>query len=874
MEKQAKTPLIDALEKFGRQAARLDPAKLERFPFVLTALFGDEVQGHQDVFHRRAADVEVALLDVIARLRDKTDRRVATAVLAASPEFYGKTTSRRLDLLAAEGISSDVFWTRRPLVLREVSSELQATFPERSIAGASSSPVDQSLRKLEQVFRYAQDVAVKLEAFSAGASVAAVEDRALDTLFEERGAGDAETGAGDAFLDLISQTDQPLVSWSLWSYAFFHRYMRDVARDSYARDLLREELPTNWSIGDRSSVPFTEAETDLMLDTLQSNAGDDPVGFVEALVRTEMGRILYGRWDALLHSTDWRQQYAEPMHQSVTARRRDSLLATLVEICRVLQGHFPGLVLSTDTAANDYSVAFFSITSSAIRSRTARRQDPDAEPEPSWLPEEGADVSLGLRYLGTQAEVIDWGPVTDLMAASTFPPVAGDSSAATILQYSLGNRALVLCSRGDFEAAAALFEEQERMCRELRDQDGLRLSLRNRGSILASRGDIEGALVLFREDETISRALGDLAAAVQSLENQAHAMRDRGDVQNALTLYGEMEGISRQLEDQPAVAKSLTLQANALESVGDLESAAELYKAAEPIWREQGDREGLRNSLGKQANIYLRRRDDESALPLYEEVESICREMGDQARLADTIGNRGVVLYNRGELDQAMELFKVQESICRANDDATGISRSLGSQANVAYARGDEFAALAMYREVEETCRALLDEAALSSCLANQAVILGRRGSYDSAMSLFREQEALCQRMGDVAGLSSSLENQGTLLYGHGDLDGALALFGKAEQVCRESDDPRGLLRSLGDQARVLEVRGDYEGVLAIYKRMEGISRDLGDREVLASCLSAQAVLLRARLDRPTDALPLQEEASKLVDYNPRAGSD
>lgn len=873
--KKEKTPLVEALEKFGRQAARLDTPKLERFPFVLIALFGDGVQRDQESLHRRAADVEVALLDIVARLRDNTDRRIASAVLATSAEFYGKTTTRRLDVLQAEGISSDVFWTRRPLVLREISSELQATFLGRSATGVGSSSANESKRKLEQVYRYAQDVAVKLEAFHAGASVAAAEDPAFDTFFEERSPGDGELAAGGSFLNLVSQTDQPLVSWSLWSYAFLQRYMREVARDGHARDLLREDLPPSWSIGDRTSVPFTEPEIDLLLDILQSNAGGDPIDFEESIVRTEPGRLLYERWDELLHSTDWRVQYTEPVHESVTARTRAALLASVVEMCRVLQVRFPEQTLSAETASNDYCLAFFSVSSSAIRRRPAPGQGQAAEPKASTPSEEAAEVGLGLRYLGTQADVIDWGPITDLMAASAFGSVAvRNTSAATILQHSIGSRALVLASRGDLEAAAALFEEQERMCRELDDENGLRSSLRNRGSILASRGDIEAALRLFREDEAISRALGDLAGVLHSLGNQAHVMRDRGDVESALSLYGQMEAISRELKDQPAVARALTLQANAFESSGDLENAADLYGAVEQICREAGDREGLRNALGKQANIFVRVGDGQSALPLYAEVEGICRELNDQPRLADTIGNRGVVLLGSGELDQAMELFNTQETICRANDDVTGLSRSLGNQANVAYARGDEFGALALLREVEDMCRTLLDQEALSASLASQAAILGRRGAHDSALSLYREQQTICQHLGDTAGLSSALENQGVLLYARGDLDGALALFAQAEQVCRESDDHRGLLLSLGNQVRVSDVRGDFEGALSITKHMEAIARDLGDNEVLAACLSDQVFLLRARLDRPADALPLQEEVMRLVNYDPRTAGE
>jgi hypothetical protein len=45
----------------------------------------------------------------------------------------------------------------------------------------------------------------------------------------------------------------------------------------------------------------------------------------------------------------------------------------------------------------------------------------------------------------------------------------------------------------------ALLKEGERLCRELGNQDALRIFLHNQASILRTRGDLEGAKALLKD---------------------------------------------------------------------------------------------------------------------------------------------------------------------------------------------------------------------------------------------------------------------------------------------------------------------------------------------------------------------------------------
>jgi ATP/maltotriose-dependent transcriptional regulator MalT len=59
------------------------------------------------------------------------------------------------------------------------------------------------------------------------------------------------------------------------------------------------------------------------------------------------------------------------------------------------------------------------------------------------------------------------------------------------LGSSLGNQALILQARGELGAAMALLKQQDDICRELVDREGLATSLANQAQILWQQGKTE-----------------------------------------------------------------------------------------------------------------------------------------------------------------------------------------------------------------------------------------------------------------------------------------------------------------------------------------------------------------------------------------------
>ena len=94
--------------------------------------------------------------------------------------------------------------------------------------------------------------------------------------------------------------------------------------------------------------------------------------------------------------------------------------------------------------------------------------------------------------------------------------------------------------------AVALLKEQERICRQLGNLEGLQASLGNQAAILYARGELDDAMPLMKEQERICRQLGNLNGLQRSLENQAAVLKASGRLDDAEPLLKERERICPQ----------------------------------------------------------------------------------------------------------------------------------------------------------------------------------------------------------------------------------------------------------------------------------------------------------------------------------------
>jgi tetratricopeptide (TPR) repeat protein len=327
----------------------------------------------------------------------------------------------------------------------------------------------------------------------------------------------------------------------------------------------------------------------------------------------------------------------------------------------------------------------------------------------------------------------------------------------------LGNQAVILKDRGDFDHAMALLKEAERICLRLGNKDGLLRTLGNQALILQAKGDLDDAMALLIEQERLCRELGSSEGLAAALGNRGVILYDRGDLDGAMELHREKERICRELGKKDGVAGALGNQGLILYDRGDLDGAMELHREEERICRELGNKEGLSISLGNQANILKSRGDLDGAMALRIEEERLCRELGNKSSLYKSLGGQALIFRSIGNLDKAMALLNETERLCRELGDKDGLQSTLGNHALILIGRGNLDVAMALLKEQERLCRELESKDGLQNSLGNQAGILFYRGDLDGAMALLKEKERLCRELGKINDLQSALANQGLI---------------------------------------------------------------------------------------------------------------
>jgi tetratricopeptide (TPR) repeat protein len=122
------------------------------------------------------------------------------------------------------------------------------------------------------------------------------------------------------------------------------------------------------------------------------------------------------------------------------------------------------------------------------------------------------------------------------------------------LQGSYGNQALILRTLGRLEEAMALVKKQEALCLELGNKDGLQGSYCTQASILQEWGRLKQAMALYKKQEALCLELGNKDGLQASYANQASILREWGRLKQAMALVKKDEALCLELGQRAALA--------------------------------------------------------------------------------------------------------------------------------------------------------------------------------------------------------------------------------------------------------------------------------------------------------------------------------
>jgi tetratricopeptide (TPR) repeat protein len=421
------------------------------------------------------------------------------------------------------------------------------------------------------------------------------------------------------------------------------------------------------------------------------------------------------------------------------------------------------------------------------------------------------------------------------------------------LQRTYGHQALILRDWGRLEEAMALHKKQEALCLELDNKDDLQRTYGHQALILKDWGRLEEAMALHKKQEALCLELGNKNSLQISYGRQALILRAWGRLEEAMALHKEQEALCLELDNKEGLQTSHGNQASILRAWGRLEEAMALYIKHEAFCLELGNKDGLQITYGHQAAILQAWGRLEEAFELLKKKEAFCLELGNKDGLQITYGHQAVILQAWGRLEEAMSLHKKQEEICLELGNKDGLQITYGNQALILQAWGRLEEAMALHEKEETLCLELGNKDSLQRTYCNQALILQTWGRLEEAFELLKKQEVLCLELGNQQGLQASYGNQALTLQAWARLEEAFELHKKQEALCLELGNKYGLQASYGNQALILQAWGQLEEALALLKKKEALCLELGNKNGLGYCYCNWGLLAREQRDRKTE---------------------
>jgi len=289
-------------------------------------------------------------------------------------------------------------------------------------------------------------------------------------------------------------------------------------------------------------------------------------------------------------------------------------------------------------------------------------------------------------------------------------------------------------------------------------------SLTHRGVATGRRiGELEIPFRIVQQEEALCRELGNKDGLQWSYGHHAVILRRWGQLKEAMALLKQGEALCRELGNKHGLQWSYGNQAVILRRWGQLEEAMALLKKKEALCLELANKRGLQRSYGNQAVILRRWGQLEEAMVLLKKQETLCLELGNKDGLQRSYGDQAVILRDWGQLKEAMALHKKQEALCLELGDKDGLQRSYGDQGLILQALDRLEDAMALFKKQEELCLKLKNKDGLSRSYGDQAVILKDWGRLEEAFELFKKQEALCLELGNRSNLAYCYCNWGLL---------------------------------------------------------------------------------------------------------------
>ena len=356
-------------------------------------------------------------------------------------------------------------------------------------------------------------------------------------------------------------------------------------------------------------------------------------------------------------------------------------------------------------------------------------------------------------------------------------------------------------SAGNFEQAAALLKEAQRLADSVNDRQAKPIGLMYLGLTSWDLGEIKESLRYFSEAAAIFHMRQEAASedvCCKSMEiirlyDLGKGNRSRNQNAKSIECFDKAINIGRQMGVENFELKCLRLQSLTYWEMGDVGRFFACNKRALDIARRLKHRREIGRCLNNIGVYYAHVGDYSNALRNYETALPLLTAENDLYTEASCINNIGVIYRNIGELNKALgeitEALKIDEKL----GDLALVAEDQGNLGATYLHRGwinedkhDITIALAELDKCMDLLQANPDARLELAVLNNMGFAHSLIGEYDCALEIFAKAQSKAKGNLTSEGYCHLLNNIAAAYYGKGKIGKAVGFYNRSVSLSSE----------------------------------------------------------------------------------------
>ncbi|XP_045466436.1 tetratricopeptide repeat protein 28 [Harmonia axyridis] len=310
-----------------------------------------------------------------------------------------------------------------------------------------------------------------------------------------------------------------------------------------------------------------------------------------------------------------------------------------------------------------------------------------------------------------------------------------------------GNLAVAYQALGAHDMALLHYRAHLGIARELKDAAGEACALLNLANCLSSRSEFSEAIPYYEQYLMLSQELADVEGEAKACHFLGYAHYCIGNYREAVRYYDQDLALAKDLQDKMNMGRAYCNLGLAHLALGQLDTALECQKYFLAIAHMTNNSSGKFRALGNIGDVLIKMNELEEAIKMYHRQLSLARTVRDRELEAGAFGALGMAHRMIKRFDKALGYHTQELTLRQEISDLQGECRTHGHLGSVHMALGNYNHAIKCYQQQLQRSQEQQDCALEAQAYGNLGITRLNMGHYEDAIGYLEQQLATLERL-------------------------------------------------------------------------------------------------------------------------------